>query len=82
MSDPRPRDLFDSSLREWIHSSIDRGPLLLDGSVGAGAEDLAEADLEHGHDGVLLQPTVGSSTEELVASTVAQIVARLEPTGR
>jgi hypothetical protein len=81
MSDPQPRDLFDSSLREWIHSSIDRGPLLLVGPVGAGAEDLAAAELEHAHDGVLLQPTVGSTTEDLVASTVAQIVARIEPTG-
>ena len=81
MSDPQPRDLFDSSPREWIHSSIDRGPLLLVGPVGAGAEDLAAAELDNAHDGVLLQPTVGSTTEDLVASTVAQIVARIEPTG-
>ena len=81
MSDLRPRDLFDPSLPESIRAGVDRGPVLLVAPVGAGAEDLVEAELDHARDGVLLEPTVGSSSEGLAASAVAQIVAHIDPAG-
>ncbi|HEY5709384.1 MAG TPA: hypothetical protein VIS51_08305 [Solirubrobacterales bacterium] len=77
----RPRDLFDASFHRWITQSVKISPLFLLGPLGSGAEDLAWAQIEQKKGSVLLRPTVGASTEEIVADLVAHIVHAIEPRG-
>jgi hypothetical protein len=81
MSALRPRDLFATGFRRRIRSSLRSRPVLLVGPVGSGAEDLARGELERAKNPVLLQPTVGTTPAEVIASVVAQIVHRIEPVG-
>jgi len=73
----QPRELVDPAVREWIHASLDQRPVLLIAPVGAGAEDLARAELERAEQPVWLEPTVGADSQQLIAATVTQIIARL-----
>ncbi|MDQ6803579.1 MAG: hypothetical protein M3065_01140 [Actinomycetota bacterium] len=81
MSDSRPRDMFESSFRRGIRTRLRSGPVLLVAPVGAGADDLARADAERGKTAALLDPTGGSTLADVTASTVAQLVDRIEPAG-
>jgi hypothetical protein len=53
--------------------------VLLVAPVGAGADDLARAEAERSKTAVLLNPTVGTTPADATASTVAQLVGRIEP---
>lgn len=81
MIDLRPRDLFDAGFRRWIEQALGRRPLLLVGSVGAGAGDLAWSAVEQAKIPILLRPTVGASRGELIASVVSQLLHRTDPSG-
>jgi len=81
MKDLRPRDLFNLSFRQELRARLDSGPVVLLAPVGAGAEDLALAEVERAKHAVLLKPTVGSAPAEAISSTVAQVVHDIEPMG-